>query len=135
MSGATSRYGGWKKVQLIALGLNGFGKKWKRKIIGKEISEDNAKKFLELKNYKKDLEIIEKYNRPYFNIKSNEKKIIDFTEELKKIKALPYKEYLQTDHWQSTRNKALKTAGHNCQICSSSLKLHVHHRTYNNIGR
>lgn len=46
----------------------------------------------------------------------------------------PYAEYLQTDHWQETRKRALKRARFKCQLCSRNGTLHVHHRTYENLG-
>lgn len=51
-------------------------------------------------------------------------------------RAMPYDEYLKTEHWQTLREKALKRAGHRCQLCNTSLgSLHVHHRTYERRGR
>jgi 5-methylcytosine-specific restriction endonuclease McrA len=43
---------------------------------------------------------------------------------------MSYREYLQTDHWRETRQRALKRAGFSCQVCSAKGELHVHHRTY-----
>lgn len=48
---------------------------------------------------------------------------------------MPYDEYLQTEHWRTTRSKALKRAQMRCQLCNSKKKLHVHHRTYERLGR
>ena len=56
------------------------------------------------------------------------------TTRISALRELPYQEYLQTDHWQETRKRALKRAGFKCQLCSSNGKLHVHHRTYENLG-
>ena len=50
--------------------------------------------------------------------------------ELCAMRSMPYAEYLQTDHWRSTRAKALRRADYACQICGSKEHLHVHHRTY-----
>jgi 5-methylcytosine-specific restriction endonuclease McrA len=46
------------------------------------------------------------------------------------LRAQPYADYLKTDHWQKTRQKALLRAGYKCQVCSAVSELHVHHRTY-----
>lgn len=51
------------------------------------------------------------------------------------FKGMPYRDYLQTDHWELTRASALERAGHRCQLCNG-LKggLNVHHRTYDRLG-
>lgn len=48
--------------------------------------------------------------------------------------AMPYREYLKTDHWQCIRQKALDAAEHRCQLCYSAYRLEVHHRTYHRLG-
>ena len=50
------------------------------------------------------------------------------------LKAMPYKEYLQTQHWINTREMALIRANYECQLCRSEYRLQVHHNTYKNIG-
>ena len=50
------------------------------------------------------------------------------------LRNLPYKEYLLTEHWQRFRKDALKRAKYCCQLCNNADKLHVHHRTYKNLG-
>lgn len=50
------------------------------------------------------------------------------------ISKLPYKEYLQTDHWKNLRKSKLKQSGFKCQLCSSNKELHVHHNTYERKG-
>lgn len=47
---------------------------------------------------------------------------------------LNYREYLKTEHWKETREKALKRAGYKCQVCGYDKNLQVHHNTYKNIG-
>lgn len=50
--------------------------------------------------------------------------------------ALPYQEYLATRHWKEIRERKLKAAEFRCQLCNSlGVELHVHHRTYERIGR
>jgi len=48
---------------------------------------------------------------------------------------ITYAQYLQTEHWQKTRKKALRRAKRKCQLCSNSENtLHVHHNNYENLG-
>ena len=54
---------------------------------------------------------------------------------LEALRAMPYDEYLQTEHWQSVRKNALKRARYKCQACNSSGELHVHHKTYDHLGQ
>lgn len=49
---------------------------------------------------------------------------------LRSLKGMPYRQYLQTEHWQNVRNSALKRARFKCQVCCSEQRLQVHHRTY-----
>jgi hypothetical protein len=46
------------------------------------------------------------------------------------LKAIPYRAYLQTDHWKDVRKGALARADGRCQVCNSKENLHTHHRTY-----
>lgn len=50
------------------------------------------------------------------------------------LKAMPYGEYLQTEHWQQTRLVALERDGYACRVCGSTESLNVHHRTYDRRG-
>ncbi len=51
------------------------------------------------------------------------------------LRALPYQEYLKTDHWQKMRKAALERADHRCQACyAKDVQLDVHHRTYERLG-
>ena len=43
-------------------------------------------------------------------------------------------EYLRTAHWQRVRALALESAGQQCELCSSTDALEVHHRTYARLG-
>lgn len=43
-------------------------------------------------------------------------------------------EYLKTREWRVKRNRALIRAGNRCQICASTYRLDVHHRTYERLG-
>jgi len=51
---------------------------------------------------------------------------------------LPHEEhgdYLRSHAWKVTREAALRHAGNRCQVCNGSAHLHVHHRTYERLGR
>jgi 5-methylcytosine-specific restriction endonuclease McrA len=50
------------------------------------------------------------------------------------VTVLPYSEYLKTEHWQGVRQYALRRAGDRCQLCNSTERLEVHHRTYERKG-
>lgn len=49
-------------------------------------------------------------------------------------KAMPYREYLQTEHWQAVRMSALKRGRYHCQLCNAGGVLDVHHNTYERRG-
>lgn len=46
-----------------------------------------------------------------------------------------YLAYLKSNEWRCVRRIALHAAGHRCQLCASTNKLQVHHKTYENIER
>lgn len=50
------------------------------------------------------------------------------------LATMPYRDYLQTPEWQQRRSYKLRRAGYKCELCNSSGRLHVHHRTYENRG-
>lgn len=51
------------------------------------------------------------------------------------LNQLPYSEYLQTEHWKKLRLEPLRRSGFRCSLCYTNAKLHVHHRTYERLGR
>lgn len=55
-------------------------------------------------------------------------------EEVKRLRAMPYADYLQTPHWKQIRAMALHQANYRCQLCNGKEKLQVHHRTYERLG-
>jgi len=60
---------------------------------------------------------------------------IELTEQyIRKYRNMPYAEYLQTTHWHFKRSDALKRSKYRCQLCNSTKRLDVHHRTYENLG-
>ena len=40
--------------------------------------------------------------------------------------ALPYREYLETNHWNEVRMRAMKRAEFRCMLCNSEGELHTH---------
>ncbi len=54
--------------------------------------------------------------------------------EISRLRSLPYDDYLNTEHWQSVRQKALERDGHRCRVCNSTEQLNVHHRSYERRG-
>ena len=55
-------------------------------------------------------------------------------EEVQRLRALPYAEYLETDHWTRLRDLAMERDGHECRMCRSRRTLNVHHLTYDRRG-
>ena len=53
---------------------------------------------------------------------------------LAKNRSMPYSRYLQTIHWRTVRKYALENARFCCQLCNSTERLEVHHKTYERIG-
>jgi hypothetical protein len=47
-----------------------------------------------------------------------------------------YREYLESAAWRAKREEAIERAGGRCQLCNVAAPvLHVHHRTYERVGR
>jgi len=57
-----------------------------------------------------------------------------FSDEAERLRCMPYKQYLQTEHWKQMRAKMLRKAKNRCQLCNSESLLNVHHRTYERRG-
>jgi len=57
-----------------------------------------------------------------------------FFRDQKRLKTMPYQEYLKTDHWQALRKTMLKRACYKCSVCGMNKPLHVHHNTYESRG-
>jgi hypothetical protein len=48
-----------------------------------------------------------------------------------------YYEYIASDKWREKAREAKEATGYRCQLCNASYRertLHVHHRTYENLG-
>lgn len=55
-------------------------------------------------------------------------------EEVARLRQLPYREYLQSEHWERTRRACYAAADNRCQLCYSEGEIHAHHRTYERRG-
>jgi hypothetical protein len=53
---------------------------------------------------------------------------------VKALRALPYHEYLKTEHWLDFRESMLRSRD-DCQYCDATIGLQVHHLTYDYLGR
>jgi hypothetical protein len=53
---------------------------------------------------------------------------------IQSLREMPYKQYLETEHWLCLRDKKLRNSKFRCQLCNASGELNVHHRTYENRG-
>jgi hypothetical protein len=51
------------------------------------------------------------------------------------LRTMSYEQYLRTDHWLKVRDAAIERANRRCALCNSDVNLHVHHRTYERLGR
>jgi 5-methylcytosine-specific restriction endonuclease McrA len=49
--------------------------------------------------------------------------------------AVPYADYLKTHHWRALRTKVLARWSGMCENCGSARAAHVHHKTYERLGR
>lgn len=50
--------------------------------------------------------------------------------QIRRLRIMPYSEYLKTEHWQLLRKAALYRDKYKCRDCGDKSKLEVHHRTY-----
>ncbi len=49
---------------------------------------------------------------------------------------MKYQEYLKSNHWKETKARfRKKVKGRRCQFCGATGELHIHHRTYERLGR
>lgn len=55
--------------------------------------------------------------------------------EVVKLRAMPYRLYLRTEHWQRIRKDVLQRAQYRCQVCNASGLVDVHHRSYEHKGQ
>jgi len=66
---------------------------------------------------------------------NDEEYITDENIYLKKLKEMPYEDYLKTMHWKIIKYFITFRANYECQLCRTSKDIiNVHHNTYNNRG-
>src|SRR5690349_356114 len=41
-----------------------------------------------------------------------------------------YRLYLQSDHWKNLRARKIREKGSRCERCGSSVRIQIHHRSY-----
>lgn len=150
---------GIKSVQAKVLGIKYPLKKgWLKELIGKEVTEETIKKYIELKNYvskKRNTKRNEQRQTRLFKnrfltigsnycasktskgqiarIKNADRKF-NRKEIIKTIKSMPYRDFLKTPYWKMIARYEKETAGMKCFLCGSSDILNVHHTTYKNHG-
>lgn len=54
--------------------------------------------------------------------------------QIAEYRAIPYSEYLKTDHWQDVRMRAHARGASKCCMCSETERLDVHHNDYDRLG-
>lgn len=113
--------GGWNLQQMKCLGFeNGWERKWIRRIVGKDLPEENIKRFLDWKNAH--------INRPKAGKALQNKKDFWFEPITKEIK---YAEQYQHPNWQKMRLIILKRDCFKCVNCGNrDNTLHAHHIKY-----
>jgi len=57
-----------------------------------------------------------------------------YVQRLAELRAMSYRDYLQTDEWKARRAQHLKSAGYRCQVCNAKGLIDIHHRTYERRG-
>lgn len=115
MEAGKSVNGGWNLEQVKCLGYKGWEYKWKRKAIGKDVPEEDVKRFLMLKD-------------AHTNGISKNSKGIKFEPVNDDIK---YSEQYKHPNWQKMRLVVLKRDSFACKNCGTkSITLHAHHLKY-----
>lgn len=57
---------------------------------------------------------------------------------IEKIKGnvfIDYDTFLDSDYWKKIRSRVIKKFKYACALCNSKKNIHVHHRTYENLGK
>jgi 5-methylcytosine-specific restriction endonuclease McrA len=53
----------------------------------------------------------------------------------RRLRSMPYAEYLRTPEWRNRRRDKIRAAGRRCERCRAQGVLHVHHLTYDRRGQ
>lgn len=56
------------------------------------------------------------------------------TQSVRTLKTMPYRDYLQTEHWKRESEIAKVRDGEKCRLCGTGYRLEVHHSTYERRG-
>jgi 5-methylcytosine-specific restriction endonuclease McrA len=56
-------------------------------------------------------------------------------DESRRLRDLPYQEFLDSAYWRAVRMLVFERAGHHCQRCLGDTQLQVHHLKYKHHGR
>lgn len=65
-----------------------------------------------------------------------EQERIELQKEVDRLRSLPYKDYLQSEHWKFLRKEKLRKAVWRCELCGEKgwSNLNVHHKHYETVG-
>lgn len=99
---------------------------------------DDGHKWINYCRFKEErkIKIEPEQQAPVFSLPENNAIDEMYQSLISALKAMDYKEYIKTDHWQHFRKEALKHFNLTCQLCGANdMTLDVHHRTYVNRGR
>jgi 5-methylcytosine-specific restriction protein A len=125
MQAGKSSNNGWNLKQLAALGEPNQSGGWYRRLIGKEVSQEQIDRFLELKDYhlRNRMNKGELIKSNYVNLK---KPTFEYTN-----KVIEYKDQYLHPNWQKMRLYVLNRDRFCCQECGiKDQTLHVHHLKY-----
>lgn len=117
---------GWNNRQWAALGVTVFKRGWAKALIGKDITEEMAKQFIELKDehFKKKIKNGANVNNR-IRLKLGELKFAPV------IGKIPYSEQYLHPNWQKMRLFVLDRDKYMCINCRDTEKtLHAHHLKY-----
>jgi len=90
--------------------------------------------FLSLINNQELEYCVDENNNKIYKL-NDEEYITDENIYLKKLKEMPYNDYLKTMHWKIIKYFITYRANYKCQLCGTSKDiLNVHHNTYKNRG-
>lgn len=90
--------------------------------------------FLSLINNEELESYVDENNNKIYEL-NDEEYITDENIYLKKLKEMPYNDYLKTMHWKIIKYFITYRANYKCQLCGTSKDiLNVHHNTYKNRG-
>lgn len=60
---------------------------------------------------------------------------LDGDELCRRLRSMPYQQFLKTAYWFAVSMTAKAKAGRRCQVCNNPNGIEAHHRTYSNLGK